>query len=85
LAIPISYAMIACQTLGFDDPFSGSEGWQKRYGSQEVSQFRAAEMIAEKWSLTREQMEEFAVRSHERAISARESGRFVKELEPHSD
>ncbi|HEX6448442.1 MAG TPA: acetyl-CoA C-acetyltransferase [Trebonia sp.] len=79
--IPISYAMIAGQALGFDDPFSGSEGWRKRYGDQEVSQFRAAEMIAEKWSLTREQMEEFAVRSHERAISARESGRFVKEIE----
>ena len=80
--IPISYAMIAGQALGFDDPFSGSEGWRKRYGDQEVSQFRAAEMIAEKWSLTREQMEEFAVRSHERAISARESGRFVREIEP---
>jgi acetyl-CoA C-acetyltransferase len=80
--VPISYAMIAGQALGFDDPFSGSEGWRERYGDQEVSQFRAAEMIAEKWSLTREQMEEFAVRSHERAISARESGRFVKEIEP---
>jgi acetyl-CoA C-acetyltransferase len=39
-------------------------------------------MIAGKWSLTREEMEEFAVRSHERAIGARESGRFVREIEP---
>ena len=79
--IPIAYAMIAGQALGFDDPFSGSQGWRKRYGDQEVSQFRAAEMIAEKWSLTRERMEEFAVRSHSRAIEARESGRFVREIE----
>jgi acetyl-CoA C-acetyltransferase len=79
--IPISQAMIAGQALGFDDPFSGSEGWRKRYGTQEVSQFRAAEMIAEKWSLTREQMEEFAVASHEKALKAREEGRFEREIE----
>ena len=81
-AIPIAYAMTAGQALGFTDPFSGSEGWRKRYGDQEVSQFRSAEMIAEKWSLTRERMEEFAVASHEKAIAARESGRFTEEIEP---
>ena len=80
--IPISQAMIAGQALGFDDPFSGSLGWRQRYGDQEVSQFRSAEMIAEKWSLSRDQMEEFAVQSHERAIAARDSGRFVREIEP---
>src|SRR5205807_7794756 len=45
--IPISSAMTLAQPLGFEDPFSGSKGWQARYGDQEVSQFRAAEMIAE--------------------------------------
>ncbi|ONH31083.1 acetyl-CoA C-acetyltransferase [Pseudofrankia asymbiotica] len=81
-AIPISAAMTAGQALGFPDPFSGSEGWRARYGDQEVSQFRSAEMIAEKWSLTREVMEEFAVRSHERAIAARAEGRFDREIVP---
>lgn len=81
-AVPISYAMIAGQALGFPDPFSGSTGWQARYGDQEVTQFRAAEMIAEKWGVTREAMEEFAVRSHERAIAARAEGRFDREIEP---
>src|SRR5215211_1283579 len=52
--IPISSAMTVAQPMGFDDPFSGSTGWQARYGDQEVSQFRAAEMIAEKWGITRE-------------------------------
>ncbi|MEY2453107.1 MAG: acetyl-CoA C-acetyltransferase [Acidimicrobiaceae bacterium] len=80
--IPISTAMLAGQPLGFDDPFSGSEGWVKRYGTQEVSQFRAAEMIAEKWSITREDMEAFAVESHERALRAQEEGRFEREIEP---
>lgn len=81
-AIPISAAMYAGQEYGFDDPFSGSEGWQKRYGAQEVSQFRGAEMIAENWDISREEMEQFAVTSHERALRARSEGRFEAEIEP---
>lgn len=81
-AVPISYAMTAGQPLGFVDPFSGSVGWRARYGDQEVSQFRAAEMIAEKWGCTREAMEEFAVGSHRRALAARADGRFGREIEP---
>jgi acetyl-CoA C-acetyltransferase len=80
--IPISSAMTCAEPLGFTDPFSGSTGWVERYGSDEVSQFVGAEMIAEKWNLSREQMEEFAVESHERAIRAREEGRFEAEIEP---
>src|SRR5205085_9262691 len=74
--IPITSAMLAGQPLGFDDPFSGSEGWVKRYGTQEVSQFRDAEMIAEKWDISRDDMEAFAVESHERALRAQAEGRF---------
>jgi acetyl-CoA C-acetyltransferase len=81
-AIPIAYAMTAAEPLGFTDPFSGSKGWQARYGQQEVSQFRAAEMIAEKWSISREAMEEFAVASHEKALRAQAEGRFDREIEP---
>jgi acetyl-CoA C-acetyltransferase len=80
--IPIASAMAAAQPLGFEDPFSGSEGWRARYGDQEVSQFRAAEMIAEKWAITREEMEAFAVESHERALRARAEGRFDREIVP---
>ena len=78
--IPISAAMLAGQAYGFDDPFRGSTGWVERYGTQEVSQFRSAEMIAEKWAITREEMEAFAVESHERAIRARGEGRFEREI-----
>ena len=81
-AIPISSAMWAASGLGFTDPFSGSEGWVARYGNQEVSQFRAAEMIAEKWALSRDDMEQFAVESHERALRARAEGRFDNEIVP---
>lgn len=83
--IPIAYAMVAAEPLGFTDPFSGSEGWVKRYGTQEVSQFRAAEMIAEKWQCTRAEMEQFALRSHQRAVTAITSGKFDKEIAPVGD
>ncbi|MEV6930659.1 acetyl-CoA C-acetyltransferase [Dactylosporangium sp. NPDC051485] len=81
-AIPISSAMLAGRQYGFDDPFSGSAGWQARYGGQEISQFRAAELIAAKWSLTREEMEQYALQSHRRAASAVDEGRFDREIEP---
>jgi acetyl-CoA C-acetyltransferase len=81
-AVPISYAMIAGQGLGFADPFRGSPGWQRRYGDQEISQFRSAEMIAEKWDISREDMERFAVTSHERALHAAAEGRFDREIAP---
>jgi acetyl-CoA C-acetyltransferase len=83
--IPISSAMAAGQAHGFDDPFTGSQGWATRYGTQEVSQFRSAEMIAERWDITRDEMEAFAVTSHERAIRARAEGRFEAEIEPLGD
>jgi acetyl-CoA C-acetyltransferase len=78
--IPISAAMLAGQAYGFEDPFRGSTGWVERYGTQEVSQFRAAELIAEKWAIARDEMEAFAVESHERAIRARAEGRFDGEI-----
>jgi len=78
--IPIGSAMVVGPQFGFDDPFSGSVGWQKRYGAQEVSQFRGADMIAERWEISREQMEEFSVRSHERALEAQRQGRFDNEI-----
>ncbi len=83
--IPISSAMTAGQALGFDDPFTGSPGWTTRYGTGEVSQFVGAEMMVDKWNLSREEMEEFAMESHNRAIRARAEGRFEAEIAPLND
>jgi acetyl-CoA C-acetyltransferase len=80
--IPISSAMTAGEQFGFSDPFSGSKGWVDRYGTQEVSQFRSAEMIAEKWDISRREMEEFALESHRRALQAIDEGRFRRETVP---
>ncbi|MFL6089933.1 MAG: acetyl-CoA C-acetyltransferase [Aeromicrobium sp.] len=84
-AIPISAAMLVGQEYGFTTPFAESPGWLARYGDQEVSQFRSAEMIAEKWGITRERMEEFALSSHERARTAIAEGRFDSQIEPVGD
>jgi acetyl-CoA C-acetyltransferase len=80
--IPITAAMQAGTQYGFEDPFSGSTGWRARYGDEEVSQFRAAEMIAAKWAISREDMERFALQSHERAITAMDEGRFETQIVP---
>ncbi len=80
-AIPISAAMLVGQEYGFTTPFAESPGWLARYGDQEVSQFRSAEMIAEKWAISRERMEEFALSSHERARTAIAEGRFDSQIE----
>lgn len=80
--IPIASAMVVGQQFGFDSPFAGSQGWEHRYGKQEVSQFRGAELIAERWDISREDMEHFALRSHERARAAIAAGRFDSQIVP---
>jgi acetyl-CoA C-acetyltransferase len=83
--IPIAAALTAAEPFGFADPFSGSEGWVARYGTQEISQFRGAELIAEKWDISREDMEIYALESHERAIRAIDEARFEREIVPLGD
>ncbi|MBM3111202.1 acetyl-CoA C-acetyltransferase [Pseudomonas arcuscaelestis] len=78
--IPISSAMIVGQALGFSDPFSGSKGWQARFGNQPVNQFYAAQRIADHWQLSRADMEVFALESHRRALAATEAGYFSREI-----
>ena len=83
--IPIGSAMLAGQPLGFNDPFSGSQGWLSRYGAVEVSQYNSAQMIADKWNFSREAMESYALESHRRALSAMDKGFFSREIQPLED
>jgi acetyl-CoA C-acetyltransferase len=80
--IPISSSMIAAKPLGFSDPFSGSKGWTARFGDLPVSQFYAAEKIADQWDISREDMERYSLESHRRALQAIAEGRFDKEIVP---
>jgi acetyl-CoA C-acetyltransferase len=80
--IPIGAAMTVGAQFGFPTPFDGCEGWAHRYGSEEISQFRAADLIAQRWELSRVEMEEFAFRSHAKAIEAVDKGWFSGEIVP---
>ncbi|MEV7994122.1 acetyl-CoA C-acetyltransferase [Streptomyces sp. NPDC086077] len=85
--IPIAYATRqAAEPLGFTQgPFAGSEGWRARYGDRPVNQFAGAETIAAKWGISRAEQEEFALRSHRRAVRAIDEGRFARETVPYGD
>ncbi len=80
--IPIGTVMTAAKPLGFEHPYMGARGCQARYGDEIVSQFRSAQRIAERWELSREAMEAFALESHRRAIAAHDEGRFAREIVP---
>ncbi|WP_018807811.1 acetyl-CoA C-acetyltransferase [Salinispora arenicola] len=74
--VPIASAMAP------HGPYVGSVGWVARYGEEELSQFRSADLIAERWAITRPEMERYALLSHQRAARARETGRFAAEIVP---
>jgi acetyl-CoA C-acetyltransferase len=58
------------------------EGWRERYSDQEISQFRGAQLICEKWDLSREDLEQFSLQSHQRAVTAIDDGRFDDQIAP---
>ena len=78
--IPISSAMIVGKEFGFTSPTSESKSWLHRYGDQEISQFRGSELIAEKWDISREEMEQYSLTSHQRAQEAIRAGYFENEI-----
>lgn len=79
---PILSGFAAGEPYGATDPWTGCAGWQARYGDQEISQFRGAEMIAEHWQLSREANERFAFQSQQRALAAIDAGYFDREITP---
>ncbi len=51
-----------------------------RYGVSEFSQFTGAEMMAKKYEFDRAELDEFALRSHQKAAAAADSGTFDREI-----
>lgn len=79
--VPIGSAAGLGEAAGIGHPRSG-HGWHARYGDQEISQFRGAELIASDWDIERDAMEAFALRSHARAAAAVDGGLFDDEILP---
>jgi acetyl-CoA C-acetyltransferase len=70
--VPMNSAVIGANPLS---PYE-----QQRFGVDSFSQFVGAEMIAKKWGFTREQLDQFALESQQRAAAAIESGAFADEI-----
>lgn len=71
--VPLGSAMTA-NPLG--------QGYIDRYGATFPHQGIGAEMIAEEWSLSRIQLDEFSLASHEKAAAAHDEDRFAAEMAP---
>jgi acetyl-CoA C-acetyltransferase len=67
--VPLASATRVGEAAGLGHPRRG-RGWLERYGDQEISQFRGANLIAERWGFSRARMEEYALESHQRAAAA---------------
>tara|TARA_Y100001934_G_scaffold283532_1_gene404074 strand:- start:929 stop:2107 length:1179 start_codon:yes stop_codon:yes gene_type:complete len=61
---------------------SKSPRMEERYPGVQFSQFMGAEMMAEKYGFSREELDAFALESHRRAAHATESGAFKNEIVP---
>ena len=81
--VPMGSSVMLPAEQGLPLPFG--QGWRERYGDQEISQFRGAQLVCEKWGIKRAQLEEFALESHQRAVAAIDAGRFEREIAPVND
>lgn len=59
-----------------------SPNMEKRYPNIQFSQFTGAEMMAEKYGLSKDELDAYAYDSHQRAIAATQAGRFKDEIVP---
>ena len=55
---------------------------EQRYPNIQFSQFTGAEMMAEKYGLSKDDLDEYAFESHQRAIAATQAGKFKDEIIP---
>ena len=80
--VPIASTAALGAAAGYGEPLSG-EGWRERYGDKPFDQFNGAELIAQRWDISRADMESFALQSHRRAAVAAAAGAFDAEILPY--
>jgi len=73
-------APMASNAQGGEGPFS--KDFLDVIEGQLWMQFRVAQVLADRWKISREDMDEYSVESHRRAHEATTSGHFAKELVP---
>ena len=57
-------------------------GWKERYGDVIPHQGVGAEMVAKRWNLTRRQLDEYSLASHEKAAAAQDAGLAAEQIVP---
>ncbi len=62
-------------------PFT-ARGWTARYGDVIPHQGVGAEMVAKRWNLSRRQLDEYSLASHEKAAAAQDSGLMAEQIVP---
>jgi acetyl-CoA C-acetyltransferase len=80
--IPIGASALAGKEYGFPDPLSGSAAWMDRFQTADVTQFRGAQLLADRYDILRRDMEASALESHKRALRALHEKRFAREVIP---
>src|SRR5258705_5961060 len=76
--VPMGLSVTLAAKEGFGIP--KSPRMEERYPNIQFSQFMGAEMVAEKYGLTKDQLDEFGFHSHQRAIAATQGGAFKDEI-----
>ena len=76
--VPMGTPVILPLKAGLGNPMSPAQ--QKRYPNIQFSQFMGAEMVAKKYGLTRDQLDEYGFSSHQKAIAATRAGAFNDEI-----
>ena len=78
--VPMGTPVILPAKEGLGTPMSPAQ--QKRYPNIQFSQFMGAEMMAEKYRLTKDQLDQLGYESHQKAIAATQGGAFKDEIAP---
>ena len=78
--VPMGTPVVLPYKAGLGHPMSPRQ--TERYPGVQFSQFKGAEMIAKKYGMTREQLDDYGFASHQKAIAATKSGAFTAEILP---
>jgi acetyl-CoA C-acetyltransferase len=76
--VPMGLSVALPAKEGFGQPMSPN--MQARYPNIQFSQFMGAEMMASKYGLTKDMLDEYGYNSHQRAIAATQAGAFKDEI-----
>jgi acetyl-CoA acetyltransferase family protein len=79
--VPIGASITDGMNANHGFPFN-ADGIEKRYPGIFFSQFTGAELVADKWNLSREDLDKFALQSHLKAAAASEAELFNGEILP---